>query len=155
MARRSVTPDVVIEDGDFLVVTPADSAPVRRGGPAAVASNEDLRSALRGADFEIAAEFVATPPAEAPPIRRGEALAQPRVSVAVAPGEAAVLLYETEGGVLAWGTGGAREEAPPRRRGDAAASGGREETIIFDLAPPRGAPPEPARRGPLTDWFVD
>ena len=155
MARRSVTPDVVIEDGDFLVVTPADSAPVRRGGPAAVASNEDLRSALRGADFEIAAEFVATPPAEAPPIRRGEALAQPRVSVAVAPGEAAVLLYETEGGVLAGGPGGARVDAPPGRRGVAAPRGGRVETIFFDPAPPRGAPPEPARRGPLTDWFVD
>lgn len=156
MARRAVTPDVSIEDGDFLIVTSSESAPTRRGGAEAVASNEDLRSALRGADFEIAAEFVATPPAEAPPTRRGESPAQPRVSVAVAPGEAAVLLYETEGGVLAWGTGGTREEAAPTRRGgDAAPGGGREDVITFDLAPPRGGPPEATRRGPLTDWFVD
>lgn len=168
MARRSISSDVTVEDGELVTVTLASPArSTRRGGPvleaeADIGGNDDLRAALRGADFEIAAEFIAAPASPAPSRRRGgpalEAAAPPRVAVAVAPGESAVLLYESEGGVFAWATEGARVAGPARRRGEPGASPGRDEVVTFELTPPRasgdGAASAGGRRG-ITDWLID
>lgn len=154
MAIEIVTSDVFVETAGHKVTLASDtSAATRRRGAAAARdpARDRLRSALREADFEIAAELNILPPETAPGRRRGAAAAAgaPQVSVAVGENESAVVLLETDGGVFNWQVADARAAAPGTRRG----RGGRQMVLSFRIDAPRVAGDAGQRRGPVLDWI--
>lgn len=125
---------------------------LRRGAPSTSAATNDLKDALKAADFQVAAEIQLVPKQPGTRALRSDRSGSTEIEVQVSSTESALVLVEGAGGVYAWAY--PREEAPrPTGRRQVG-----RRTLVFALAPTergrRGATPS-GRRGVVLDWIGD
>lgn len=149
MAEHILASGVRIESGTLglqdLRIDPTDDQIRRRAVDEAGATRDVVRASLEDAGFEIAALVGFR--REDEPRRRSEADGYPRIHVDVAEGEGAVLLVETDTGILEWQWPNTDNDSPSRR---AAAA-----TLTFEIRPPQAAQPNGDGRRGLADWAAE
>jgi hypothetical protein len=155
MVRSEVAAGVVVETPDGVTARieparPPAGRPTLGVAPNAVPETVEgaLKAALVAARFEVVATvaFDHGPPAG---LALRAAKPSPRVEVAVAPGQGAVVLVESEGGVFAWSLAAAGRSPAP-------ALGLAPRVLSFDLGPAAAPPPGlgAAPRAPGLSWLI-
>ena len=160
MASVSVTGSVRVDAPEGVTVTPrvAPATSAALGAAAGAAADHSvLAEGLRGAGFEVAADFDLHVSA---PARQLGAAAQPvRVRVDVKAKENAVLLLEAPGGVFAWSFPQDRHAKPAGLGVAPAARGLSAGTLVFNLTPSEhqdgvGISFKSLKGSPVWDWVV-
>jgi hypothetical protein len=147
MAVIEVSPSVSLDLPETVEIRQRPSA--RRGRSRSSPESDALDLALEEAGLTVEAEIELVPTAAPAGSRRRRSVdpvaeTAPKVKVEVAPGESALLLVETEGGVFAW--------VEPDERGSVRRSAA--PSLTFSLTSGEGRSGRRGRRGALS-WIGD